>query len=45
MSWGFLMNRGRDCRHDAHDDVHFSGSDDQDLERNFVRTATSTTRR
>ena len=27
------MARGMDCQHDAHDDVHFSGGDDQDLER------------
>ena len=27
-----VMGRGMDCQHDTHDDVHFSGSDDQDLE-------------
>ena len=27
------MGRALDCKDGAHDDVHFSGSDDQDLER------------
>lgn len=27
------MGRGLDCRDQAHDDIHFSGSDDADLER------------
>ena len=27
------MGRGMDCQHEAHDDVHFSGSDDQEIER------------
>lgn len=30
---GVVMGRGLDCQHQAHDDVHFSGSDDEDLER------------
>jgi hypothetical protein len=31
------MGRGLDCKDEAHDDIHFSGADDQDLE-NQVRT-------
>ena len=27
------MGRGLDCQHDAHDDVHFSAGDDDDLRR------------
>lgn len=31
------MSRGLDCKDPAHDDTHFTGVDDQDLE-NQVRT-------
>lgn len=31
-----MPGRGLDCKHEAHDDVHFSGVDDQDLQ-NQVR--------
>ena len=26
------MGRGLDCQHEAHDDVHFSAGDDEELE-------------
>ena len=31
-----VMGRGLDCQHEAHDDVHFSASDDEDLERQVL---------
>ena len=31
-----MPGRGLDCKHAAHEDVHFSGADDQDLQ-NQVR--------
>lgn len=34
---GDRMSRGLDCKDEAHDDIHFSGADDQDLENQVLK--------